>query len=381
MTELNDETLYGELTSRFSNLNDRQQKEILKTLIKTLPVERLSDVKEIHNTVTKYRKELCKEHKEKYPDLEPKNPTKYFALSISKIKTELKPQNDAAHVVLIDENFRIVLDYYVRHKIESIITTLPNLTGIHFSERKLYFAVKGKSKQFICDEIKRVVGSGTIIGFDLKLQADSLHYKDGMIDICTIDLQRFFVKTSPSSAGDPKPIGARHLFHYYFKYDICKGPSSAAIVAWYTMKLFKDVYLKRIKLPPETRNFLHIPRLPKPIRVKVQSYEPTRLPVQCNVNPHPSTINTAPLNVERPFEIGMFQADLNSQTLPENKFQINEGMNPFPDLKTSLYSTQTNTKADTVKILRKPKPKKNSKNQVRVVPGYSGLPFEFVTRK
>ena len=110
MTELNDETLYGELTSRFSNLNDRQQKEILKTLIKTLPVERLSDVKEIHNTVTKYRKELCKEHKKKYPDLEPKNPTKYFALSISKIKTELKPQNDAAHVVLIDENFRIVLD-------------------------------------------------------------------------------------------------------------------------------------------------------------------------------------------------------------------------------------------------------------------------------
>ena len=238
---------YVEFVSRYKNLDSYQQIHIFNSLIKEIPAQRIDDVRRIQNFIFRYKRQLQQDREKScaYVKVAP-DPNRFYSLGISKIKTKLRTLLDAAHVVLVDDQMRVVMNYIVRHKSDDIINTFAEITGFNYNDRWI-FQHKGKSRKFIIHEITRIVGTATLIGFDLKIQAESLYWGEMLRTLSTIDFHNFFKRKNIMNPGKEIPVGARHLFHHYLKYDILKGPQSAVVTSMLTMRLFKQVYLPMIK--------------------------------------------------------------------------------------------------------------------------------------
>ena len=268
---------YIEFISRYKNLDEFQQIHIFNSLVKEIPTERIQDVKRIQNFVNRHKRSLLEKINANTNVQATPDPTKFFAIGISKIKTRVRTLLDAAHVVLVDEQLRVVLNHIVRHKTDDIIWTLPDRTGFNNADRWI-FQHRGKSRKFIIEEIKKTVGTATLVGFDLKIQAESLYWNEMLRSLCTLDFHNIFVRVSPFNPTKTLPVGARNLFNYYLNYDIYNGPQSAVVAAMLTMKLFSQIYMPmvqgKIGACKWTNDFSFIPRLPKPERKKRVTFNP-----------------------------------------------------------------------------------------------------------
>lgn len=244
-----------EIINLFKNLSDLNRREVLYSLVTELDFE---DLRTLRNHISHIRKNN--------PILNfprtPADPSKYYAIDITKIKTYNRTNQDAGHVVLVDQANNIVFNTKVRHAKDLIVSTHRKNSGLnpdHF--------VRGLDKFTIKRELRKIIGPNLLIGFALDIQLLSLDTTSTIEEFCLFDFHSIFRRPSSINNTVFEPIGQRHVIKHFFDLDILSGPQSAILNAKMTMRLYNEVYLK-MKNNPELiqRENLRIMRLPKPPR-------------------------------------------------------------------------------------------------------------------
>lgn len=132
-----------------------------------------------------------------------------------------------------------------------------------FSEAKNGFKQTTLQDLEVCQSLESVQSfldeefeNGLIVGINVIADIESLDLPPGKYDIFDMQWQWYRQETSPKGNSYEENLGLRSLCWHFFKEDVQPDfvIHTAAHDALWTMKLFRDVYLKIIPRPKSLKN-------------------------------------------------------------------------------------------------------------------------------
>jgi len=175
-------------------------------------------------------------------------------LAIDVEKVVLRNKSDlcnAIFVSVVNYNLQVVYETLIRKDPHEILDTCECLHGFTKSKIKL-----GLSSVIVKQQLLNLFKNNYIIGCALINDLCSLGINE-YYSFNYIDLQNHFKCTRDL------PIGLRSLVNHYYNYDIHKYKHDATLDAYFTMKLYKDIYSEhlRFNIYPPFDNIIRLPKL------------------------------------------------------------------------------------------------------------------------